>query len=74
MAKGKNTVIHLEFRETGVHHYFGSYASIYELFDSETIGVSNSRLNAVLGTIGIYKNKIVIIRKGRMIRKPKRVK
>ena len=64
-----NTIFHVEFA-TGAHHYFGSIAAIFEIFDPETLGVSRQRLyDHDIDPGNPYRNKICIIRKGTMIRK-----
>ena len=69
--KAGSTIIHLEFRRAGIHHYFGSIAAIFDTFDPDTIGVSKRRLwDFNITEDRPYKNKSVIVRKGAMRRKP----
>lgn len=64
-----NTIFHVEFK-TGTHHYFGSIAAIFEVFDPETLGVSRQRLyDHDIDPGNPYRNKICTIHKGIMIRK-----
>ena len=66
--KQERTVIHLEI--SGVHHYFGSIANIYEYFDTETIGISYGSLrNYGLSVDKPYQNNKCIIRKGILLAK-----
>lgn len=64
-----NTIFHVEFA-TGAHHYFGSIAAIFEVFDPATLGVSRQRLYEVVIDPGNpYRNKICTIYKGVIVRK-----
>ena len=69
----QRTVIHLYFRETDIHHYFGSMANIFEHFKKEQIGIGFGGLrNYGLSPQNPYKNRKVIIRKGILLAKPKK--
>lgn len=68
-------VIHLHFNGDGESCardcYYGSLKAIYEEHSSEAIGIKySSLLNAVRGK-EIYENKKVVIRIGKLRRKPK---
>ena len=64
----KRTVIHLEL--DGQHHYFGSLASIYEVFTPQQLGISYGSLrNYGLSEDKPYQNARCIIRKGILITK-----
>lgn len=70
--KQERTVIHLE--TNGEHWYFGSLAAIYEIFDTQTIGISYGSLrNYALSPEKPYKNKLCVIRKGILHTKNKKV-
>lgn len=67
------TIIHLELN--GVHEYYGSPASMYDKHTAEELGISKASLNNYFSRISedaplVYKNKICIIRKGKMYVKP----
>ena len=64
-----DTIYHLEFT-SGSHHYFGSIAAIFEVFDPKTLEIAQQSLY----DFGItkdrpYKNKVCIVRKDKLIRK-----
>lgn len=64
------TIFHVEFKAGG-HHYFGSIAAIYTVFDEKTLGVTNSRLyDYNIEEEKPYSNKVCTIRKAHIIRKP----
>ncbi len=68
MTKG-NKIIHLEFK-SGEHHYFGSIAAIYDVFNVNSVGISKQGLY----DYGItpdrpYVNKICKISTGKLRRK-----
>jgi len=70
MTKSGNKIIHVEFNETGVKHYFGSIAAIYDTFDADTLGIAQQSLY----DYGItpnrpYQNKVVTIYEGSIKRK-----
>ena len=68
--KKERTVIHLHFRNTEEHHYFGSMANIFEYYTSEQLGIEYSSLrNYGLSNEHPYKNKKCIIRKGLLLSK-----
>lgn len=57
------TVIHVEVG--GQHHYFGSLASIYDIFTPQQLGISYGSLrNYGLSEDKPYQNARCIIRKG----------
>lgn len=62
------TVIHVEV--DGQHHYFGSLASIYDIFTPQQLGISYGSLrNYGLSEDKPYQNARCIIRKGILITK-----
>lgn len=62
------TVIHVEVN--GQHHYFGSLASIYDIFTPQQLGISYGSLrNYGLSEEKPYRNTRCIIRKGILITK-----
>lgn len=64
----ERTVIHLEV--DGQHHYFGSLASIYDVFTPQQLGISYGSLrNYGLSEEKPYQNARCIIRKGILIAK-----
>jgi hypothetical protein len=65
------TVIHVQFRATGKNHYFGSIAAVYDIFDHEQLGIKqNSLYDYNIEPDKPYSNKLVLIRKSEMHRKP----
>ena len=70
-AKG---VIHLEFKATGLHRYFGSPSAMYDNYTSQELGIARqSLLNYWQKTEKPYENTICIIRKGELERKSKNI-
>lgn len=64
----ERTVIHVEV--DGQHHYFGSLASIYDIFTPQQLGISYGSLrNYGLSEDKPYQNARCIIRKGILITK-----
>ena len=62
------TVIHVEV--DGKHYYFGSLASIYDVFTPQQLGISYGSLrNYGLSEEKPYHNSRCIIRKGSLIAK-----
>ncbi len=62
------TVIHVEVE--GQHHYFGSLASIYDVFTPPQLGIGYGSLrNYGLSEDKPYRNARCIIRKGTLITK-----
>lgn len=62
------TVIHVEV--DGQHRYFGSLASIYDVFTPQQLGISYGSLrNYGLSEEKPYRNSRCIIRKGSLITK-----
>ena len=71
MKKQGNTIFHLQFKDTGSDHYFGSIAAIYDTFPIEKLGISKwSLYNFHIEINKPYINKICIIKKGNIISKP----
>lgn len=67
--KAQQNVIHVEFKAGG-NHYFGSIAALFEMFDSTTLGVSESRLYQIgLSPDVPYTNSICTIRRAPVKRK-----
>lgn len=66
----QSTVIHVSFHANGAHFYFGSIASIFDIFTVEDIGVTEGRLRSYNVELGKpYVNKNCIIRRGNFYRK-----
>lgn len=64
-------VIHLQIISTDEHHYYGSLSAMYEHFTRDQVGVAIQTLyNQFKGDL--YKNDLVVIRKGRLIQKKNR--
>lgn len=62
------TVIHVEVE--GQHHYFGSLASIFDVFTPQQLGITYGSLrNYGLTEENPYQNSHCIIRKGILITK-----
>lgn len=61
-------VIHLELKsvEENQHFYFGSIASMYDMFPVEQIGIAAKSLYSYDLIIKPYENKKVIIRTGEL--------
>lgn len=68
-------VIHLHFKDDGasiIHDWhFGSLKAIYDSRTVEEIGISYKSLTNALRGKEVYENKKVIIRIGKLERKPK---
>jgi hypothetical protein len=65
----ERTLIHVEFKSGG-HHYFGSIAAIFEMFDSTSLGVTQKRLYSYnIEAEKPYSNKTCTIRKGELRQK-----
>lgn len=64
-------VIHVQFKETNTHCYFGSVQAIYDYFEVWHVGVAAQTLYNK--KFIRYENDLVIIRKGVLVQK-KRVK
>ena len=68
-------VIHLHFKDDGVSiikdWYFGSLKAIYNSRTVDDIGISYKSLTNAIRGKDIYENKKVIIRIGKLERKPK---
>ena len=59
----KKKIIHLELLSDKSHHYFGSLKAIYELFQSNEIGITYGTLkNLKLSKDNPYRNVRCIIR------------
>jgi len=66
----ERTVIHLELKIDGTHHYYGSIANMYEFYTSEELGITYASLrNYGLSIDNPYRNKKCIIRKGVLLSK-----
>lgn len=64
------TIYHLQFKESGESHYFGSIAAIYDVFTPAEIGVAKATLwGHGITRINPYENRKCIIRKGELHRK-----
>lgn len=64
----ERTVIHVEV--DGRHHYFGSLASIFDIFTPQQLGITYGSLrNYGLSEDKPYQNSHCIIRKGNLITK-----
>ena len=69
MSNGQ-TIYHLQFKESGESHYFGSLSAIYEIFTQEQLGVALTTLwGHGLTRVHPYENRKCIIRKGELHRK-----
>lgn len=72
--KIKNTIIHVEFHDgprKGEHHYFGSITAIFDKIPKTEVKTTKQglyRFNLDLGKP--FQNKVCIIRKGTIYRKP----
>lgn len=68
MAKQEKKIVHLELLSKNSHHYFGSLKAIYELFQSDDIGITYGSLkNLKLSKDNPYRNARCIIRVGNLI-------
>lgn len=68
MAKKEKKIVHLELLSDKSHHYFGSLKAIYELFQSDEIGITYGSLkNLKLSKDNPYRNVRCIIRVGSLI-------
>lgn len=71
MKKQGNTLFHLRFKSTGIDHYFGSIAAIYDKFTAKDLGVGRTRLyDFDIEEDKPYSNKICTIKKSVLHRKP----
>ena len=71
MKKQGNTLFHLQFKSTGIDHYFGSIAAIYDRFTAKDLGVGRTRLyDFDIEEDKPYTNKICTIKKSVLHRKP----
>ena len=43
MSNGQ-TIYHVQFKESGENHYFGSITAIYDIFTVEQVGVAKTTL------------------------------
>jgi hypothetical protein len=68
-------VIKLVFKATGEEKYFGSYAAIFEMYNSEQIGACIGTIwNTVRNTDGRYENRLVVIERKKVYRSTSRKK
>ncbi len=68
MVKKEKKIVHLELLSKKSHYYFGSLKAIYELFQSEEIGITYGSLkNLKLSKDNFYRNARCIIRVGNLI-------
>lgn len=72
--KTKNTIIHVEFHDgprKGEHHYFGSITAIFDKIPKGEVKTTKQALyRFILASDKPFKNKVCIIRKGTIFRKP----
>lgn len=68
-------VLHLYLKETGENLYFGSRAAIFDLFTTHQLGISYNTLKSkrLPTEKEVYENDICIIRRGKVIKKSKKV-
>jgi hypothetical protein len=69
MLKEDRQVIHLEIKETGEHHYFGSMTALFAVFES-LMGIKFQTFRAKAKDIFTettpFENDKVIVRKGKL--------
>ena len=71
MAQRENKVIYLYLKADGSRHFFGCLASLFEKFDSKTLGITYGSLrNFGLSENKLYENAKCIIVKGTIIPMP----
>lgn len=68
--KNETKVLHVEFKKTKVHKYYGSLKVIFD--DNDDIGISKDMLYRHDFTLP-FENEKVIIRQAYLIRAPKKV-
>jgi hypothetical protein len=54
-------VIHVHFKQTDTHDYFGSIVAVYESYSHEELGI---RYNTLKNYKLPYENKKVVVRQG----------
>lgn len=67
-------IVHLELKEPQngeIHHYFGSVAAIYDMFNSSEMGIVYDALCNALRKNKTYENRHCIVRVRQIIRKSK---
>lgn len=70
--KQERKVIHLYFKSSDMHYYFGSIANIFEFFTPEELGITFASLrNYVVSPTKPYENDKIIVRRGVLLAKPK---
>lgn len=70
ITKKERTVIHVHFKQSDTHHYFGSIANIFEFYSVDDIGITYGSLrNYGLSIEKPYENTKCIIRKGLLLAK-----
>lgn len=69
MLKEDRQVIHLEIKETGEHHYFGSVSALFAVYE-DLMGIKFQTFRAKAKDIFTedtpYENDKVIVRKGKL--------
>lgn len=69
MLKEDRQVIHLEIKETGEHHYFGSVSALFAVFEN-LMGMKFQTFRAKAKDIfredTPYENDEVVVRKGKL--------
>ena len=69
MSNGQ-TIYHVQFKESGENHYFGSITAIYDIFTVEQGGVAKTTLWGYgITRVHPYENRKCIIHKGELHRK-----
>lgn len=67
----KVRITHLELFKDNSHHYFGSMAAMYSVYDREDLGIAYSSLRAYgLSESKEYRNNKCVIRQGILITAP----
>lgn len=68
--KQQRKVYHVEFKRTGKHYYFGSFAAIFDMFSEKEIGTGITTLYYDHDfELAPYQNNKVIIRFGYLLAK-----
>ena len=69
MLKEDRQVIHLEIKETGEHHYFGSVSALFAVYE-DLMGIKFQTFRAKAKDIFTedtpFENEKVIVRKGKL--------
>lgn len=61
-----STIVHIQFKDTGVHEYYSSIKAVYHHHDAADIGLQYRSLVNALHDTNVYENKRVIVRRGKM--------